>query len=120
MTHPILHIVNFMECEVLDVHKIKRWFMESAEIAKAKVLHKAFHVFPNGAITGVLILSESHMAIHTWPEYKNCQIDIFSCGEKMQPMAAISYLEYRLKPKTFRYVPFERPVDETTANPVTV
>ena len=65
MKPPILGIANFMECEVLDANKIKRWFVESAEIAKAKVLHKAFHVFPNGAITGVLILSESHMAIHT-------------------------------------------------------
>lgn len=120
MKDPILGIANFIECEVLDVHKIKRWFVESAEIAKATVLSKSFHVFPNGAITGVLILSESHMAIHTWPEFKNCQIDIFSCGEKMQPMAAISYLEYRLKPKTFRYVSIERPVNETTSvtNPI--
>lgn len=44
------------------------------------VLSDSHHVFPNGAVTLVLILAESHLAIHTWPEEHLIAVDLFSCG----------------------------------------
>lgn len=64
-------------CE--DVDSI---FRKGAEEAGATVLGSNFHHFGDGyGITGVVILSESHMSIHTWPEKNYCAIDIFMCGD---------------------------------------
>jgi len=48
--------------------------------------------FPNGACSGVAIIAESHLSIHTWPEYRYAAVDIFSCGEVLQPSVAANYL----------------------------
>lgn len=67
---------KLISCE--DVDKV---FRESATSAGATVLSSHFHHFGDGCgITGVVILSESHMSIHTWPEKNYCAIDVFMCG----------------------------------------
>lgn len=54
---------------------------EAAEAAGATILHGHFHHFsPNGGVSGVLVLAESHISIHTWPERAFAAIDIFMCG----------------------------------------
>lgn len=53
----------------------------AAEAAGATILHGHFHHFtPNGGVSGVLVLAESHISIHTWPERDYAAIDIFMCG----------------------------------------
>ncbi len=47
----------------------------------AHILTDTVHEFPNGAVTAVLLLSESHASIHTYPEHRSCFIDFFSCGD---------------------------------------
>ena len=54
---------------------------EAAQAAGATILHGHFHHFsPNGGVSGVLVLAESHISIHTWPERDFAAIDIFMCG----------------------------------------
>ncbi len=54
---------------------------EAAEAAGATILHSHFHHFgPDGGVSGVLVLAESHISIHTWPERDFAAIDIFMCG----------------------------------------
>ncbi len=54
---------------------------EAAERAGATILHSHFHHFtPNGGVSGVVVLAESHISIHTWPERDFAAIDIFMCG----------------------------------------
>ena len=53
----------------------------AAERAGATILHSHFHHFtPNGGVSGVVVLAESHISIHTWPERQFAAIDIFMCG----------------------------------------
>ncbi|MSP01810.1 MAG: adenosylmethionine decarboxylase [Acetobacteraceae bacterium] len=60
---------------------IDRALREAAEAAGATILHGHFHHFsPNGGVSGVLVLAESHISIHTWPERDFASIDIFMCG----------------------------------------
>ncbi|HEX8610969.1 MAG TPA: adenosylmethionine decarboxylase, partial [Telluria sp.] len=69
-----------------------------AEAAGARILHSHFHSF--GAmmgVTGVLLLAESHISIHTWPEYGFAAADIFMCGDA-QPQLALQVIELALKP----------------------
>ena len=53
----------------------------AAEAGGARVVGEAFHVFPNGAVTGVLVLAQSHLSIHTWPEYSLANVDLLSYGD---------------------------------------
>ena len=64
-----------------DPEFIDRALREAAEAAGATILHGHFHHFsPNGGVSGVLVLAESHISIHTWPERDFAAIDIFMCG----------------------------------------
>ncbi len=64
-----------------DPDHIDRALREAAEAAGATILHGHFHHFsPNGGVSGVLVLAESHISIHTWPERDFASIDIFMCG----------------------------------------
>ncbi len=64
-----------------DPQHIDRALREAAEAANATILHGHFHHFsPNGGVSGVLVLAESHISIHTWPERDFASIDIFMCG----------------------------------------
>jgi S-adenosylmethionine decarboxylase len=61
---------------------IDRALREAAIVAGATILHSHFHHFtPNGGVSGVLVLAESHISIHTWPEKNFAAIDIFMCGD---------------------------------------
>jgi S-adenosylmethionine decarboxylase len=54
---------------------------DAARAARATILHAHFHHFgPDGGVSGVLVLAESHISIHTWPERDFAAIDIFMCG----------------------------------------
>ena len=65
-----------------DPAHIDRALREAAEAAGATILHGHFHHFsPNGGVSGVLVLAESHISIHTWPERDFAAIDVFMCGE---------------------------------------
>ncbi len=71
---------------------------ESAIIAGATILHSHFHHFtPNGGVSGVVVLAESHISIHTWPERNFAAIDIFMCGD-CDPRKSIPVLEAAFSP----------------------
>lgn len=64
-----------------DPDLIDRTLREAALAAGATILHSHFHHFtPNGGVSGVVVLAESHISIHTWPERDFAAIDIFMCG----------------------------------------
>jgi S-adenosylmethionine decarboxylase len=68
-------------CNLCDPEKIEAALREAAEAANATVLHTHFHHFgPDGGVSGVIVLAESHISIHTWPERDFAAIDIFMCG----------------------------------------
>ncbi len=70
----------------------------AAEAAGATILHGHFHHFsPNGGVSGVLVLAESHISIHTWPERDFAAIDIFMCGE-CNPYHSIDALKAAFTP----------------------
>jgi len=64
-----------------DVARIKTILYEGAEVGGATVLGEKFCVFSNGAVTGVLVLAQSHLSIHTWPEYALANVDLLTYGD---------------------------------------
>jgi S-adenosylmethionine decarboxylase len=64
-------------------------FVEALKAAGATVVEALSHHFPGEGLTSVLILSESHAVLHTWPETGTVNIDIFSCSSRLKSLAAI-------------------------------
>jgi S-adenosylmethionine decarboxylase len=81
-----------------DPRHIDAALREAAITAGATILHSHFHHFtPNGGVSGVVVLAESHISIHTWPERDFAAVDIFMCGA-CDPHTAIPVLEAAFTP----------------------
>ncbi len=83
-----------------DAQAIDALLREAAQAAGARILHSHFHAFgPGMGVTGVLLLAESHISIHTWPEHGFAAADIFMCGES-QPQRALAVIDAAFRPNT--------------------
>ena len=81
------------EFEVLnDVKKVEEIMVNAALEAGAEVREFIFHKFSPQGVSGVVVISESHLTIHTWPELGYAAVDVFTCGEKVDPWDACNYL----------------------------
>ncbi len=65
---------------LVDRDGLRATLRAAARAGAARVVAEAFHVFPNGAVTGVLVLAQSHLSIHTWPELSLANVDLLSYG----------------------------------------
>jgi len=81
-----------------DLAFIQKAIEEGARKSGATILHSYYHPFGEGmGVSGVTVLSESHISIHTWPERDFASLDIFMCGD-CDPQAALNYLLKVMKP----------------------
>ena len=84
-----------------DRMAVERILRDAVAAAEATVLHSHFHRFESGGgISGVLVLAESHIGIHTWPERDFAAIDIFMCGS-CDPYDCLPILRRDFRPRTF-------------------
>lgn len=89
-------LIEFYNCdeEILkNPTLIKEYMNEAAKIANATIVELVFHHFNPYGVSGAVIISESHLAIHTWPEYGYAAVDVFTCGDKIDPWTAFKFLE---------------------------
>ena len=83
-----------------DLDFIQQAIEESARIAGATILHSYYHPFGEGmGVSGVTVLSESHISIHTWPERNFASLDIFMCGD-CNPQVALDHLQKIMQPSS--------------------
>ena len=75
-----------------DVKRVEEILVAAAKIAKATIVGTHFHQFSPFGISGVVVIAESHVAVHTWPEHGYAAVDIFTCGETLTPEDAAQYL----------------------------
>jgi len=88
-------LIELRECnpEILkSLEKVRNALVSAAEEAKATIVDISFHEFNPFGISGVVVIAESHLTIHTWPEYEYAAVDIFTCGDIIKPEVAASYL----------------------------
>ena len=93
-------IIDFWEAEGLsDKDRIEQAMIDAVEAAGATLLHIHLHTFtPGGGISGVAVLAESHISVHTWPERGYAAFDIFMCG-KADTRKAYAVLKQAFAPK---------------------
>jgi S-adenosylmethionine decarboxylase len=92
----------------LDV--VKTAMVEAAKRAQATIVDVVFHEFNPVGISGVVVIAESHLAIHTWPEHRYAAVDVFSCGDVLQPQVAADYLVEQLGASRASVVELQRGV----------
>ncbi len=89
----ILCEMNGCDPEVLnDRKRIERIMVDAALKAGAEVREVVFHKFSPQGVSGVVVVSESHLAIHTWPELGYAAVDVFTCGDHVDPWKASEYI----------------------------
>lgn len=82
-----------------DVAALETIMVEAAHRAGATVLNTNFHRFSPCGVSGVVVIHESHLTIHTWPEQGFAAIDLFTCGKQTRPRRALTYLKCALQSK---------------------
>lgn len=91
-------IADFETNHSIDSPKeIKKILITAARKANNTPVKVVVHKFSPQGITGVILLAESHIAIHSWPEYNYVAVDIFTCGKKTSPRKALDYLKEKFK-----------------------
>ncbi len=92
-THLILDLWGASHID--DLHSVELALHHAVEAAGATLLHTHLHHFtPNGGVSGVVVLAESHISIHTWPERGYAALDIFMCGEARPHKCINVFKEY--------------------------
>ena len=88
-------LLELFDCDldaINNVETVKGALIEAAKRAQATIVDAVFHEFNPFGVSGVVVIAESHLSIHTWPEYRYAAVDIFSCGDVLQPEIAANYL----------------------------
>ncbi|MTI65265.1 MAG: S-adenosylmethionine decarboxylase proenzyme [Firmicutes bacterium] len=95
-------LVEFYDCDktiLNDYEKIEKHMNQAAKCANATVVESAFHLFNPWGVSGAVVISESHLTIHTWPEFSYAAVDLFTCGDEVNPWIAFKYLKEKLMAK---------------------
>ncbi|MEJ6492271.1 MAG: polyamine aminopropyltransferase [Flavobacteriales bacterium] len=103
-------LVEFMNCDpklMNDVAGIERDMVAAARAAGATVINSTFHHFSPYGVSGVVVIEESHLAIHTWPEYGYAAVDLFTCGE-MDAWISFDMLKEAFKSKSYSAIEMKR------------
>jgi len=93
-------VVEYFNCNpalLNDVVYIEDAMIKSAKKAEATIINSTFHHFSPFGVSGVVVIQESHLAIHTWPEYGFASVDIFTCGDSVDPWISYNSLKTLLE-----------------------
>lgn len=89
-------IAEYEQCDREKIDNetyVEEHMKKAAELAGATIVKTIFHKFAPQGVSGVVVIQESHFAIHSWPEHDYAAIDMFTCTDKMDFQAALNYLK---------------------------
>lgn len=106
--HIIAELYGVSEELISKVDKVKEIVesvVEEAELTKISSHYKQFEPY---GVTGVVLIAESHISLHTWPEYKMVNLDIFTCGDTRKTDKAFELFLEKFKPESYRHYVLDR------------
>ena len=98
LAHHIIGELYSTSENINDLKFIKKVFMDAVKKAGLTVLTSKFHKFKPHGVSGFIMISESHLSIHTWPESGYVAIDVFTCGSLSKCREAYEYIVSMFKP----------------------
>jgi S-adenosylmethionine decarboxylase len=115
-------ILELWGCSNLNsVEVVEQALREIVDATETTLLDLRVYPFTPIGVTGVAIVSESHIMIHTWPEYGYAAVDVFTCGEQTSPDAAIPVIRHHFAPERVQVMEMNRGIlSESVRSPVGV
>ena len=104
-------LVELYDCDsklLNDCALVEREMQKAARAAKATIVRSTFHMFSPYGVSGVVVIAESHLTIHTWPEHNYAAIDIFTCGTSVEPYTAYQVLKEAFRCKNSSVIELKR------------
>lgn len=104
-------LVEFYDCDrnVLNSEqRIREILLEGVRRSRATIVSDTFHTFSPHGVSGAVVIAESHVAIHTWPEYGYAAVDIFTCGDTIDPWVIQKYLQEEFEAETVSSMEMKR------------
>jgi S-adenosylmethionine decarboxylase len=93
-------LIEFCDCNperLKRARQVRRWMLEAAERAHGTIVKAVFHNFSPWGVSGVVVIAESHLTIHTWPEHGYAAVDVFSCSPSLDQAAVREHLREKLE-----------------------
>jgi spermidine synthase len=90
--HIIAELYNCDIGKISDVSYVEKSMLAAADKSGATVINSTFHHFSPFGVSGVIVIQESHFSIHCWPEFAYASVDIYTCGNTVDPWIAYEYL----------------------------
>ncbi|GFP76887.1 S-adenosylmethionine decarboxylase proenzyme [Clostridium fungisolvens] len=112
-------LVEYYNCDkdIISNHSLIEDYMnEAARRSGATIVTSCFHTFNPWGVSGAVIIQESHLTIHTWPEYGYASVDLYTCGDSVNPWKAFNYLEDMLKAERSESTEVSRGIIEKIKN----
>jgi S-adenosylmethionine decarboxylase len=106
--HLLIELWSCNRQKIDNLDYLEKIMAQAAEVAGATVLKTAFQDFNPQGVSGVVVIAESHLTIHTWPEYGYAAVDIFTCGTKVDPWKAAGFLRQELEAEQYSVRDFQR------------
>ena len=87
-------LVDLFDCQRLPEtpEQLEQHMLQVAQLIDATVVSSTFHQFNPVGLSGVVVIAESHIAVHTWPEHQTACVDFFTCSSDMNPIPGIRAL----------------------------
>jgi len=95
-----------------NIEKVQQILVKAADIAGAQVWSISFNRFPPQGVSGVVVISESHISTHTWPEFGYVALDIYTCGKSVDPEKAVVFAVEAFGSSTSHITEITRGLDE--------
>lgn len=103
-------IMDAWECneEINSVEAIEEALREAVLRSKVTLIRLVIHPFTPHGVSGMALIAESHVAVHTWPEKAYFSLDVFTCGGRAMPEAVIEVFRERFQPRRVQLVELPR------------
>jgi S-adenosylmethionine decarboxylase len=115
--HILLELHECNSDTLKDYKKIEEIMLGAARAAKATIVESVFHHFNPYGVSGAVVIAESHLSIHTWPEYQYAAVDFFTCGDEVDPWVAHHYVAEKLEAKRKTSMEVKRGLFESNSLP---
>ena len=110
-THIVCELSGCDASLLTDIDSVREAMAHAALRANATIVTTAFHRFQPQGVSGVVVIQESHLSIHTWPETGYAAIDCYTCGATTDPRAACEYLAEALGASSLTITEVKRGID---------
>ena len=96
--------------DINDADSVRNAILQAVDAVGATMLHIHVHSYSPYGVTGLAVLAESHMSIHSWPEHGYLAADVFTCGTRTDPVKAVDVLKDAFEPEHISYEVVKRGV----------